>query len=569
MYILGINCFGHDASAALIHDGRIIAAAEEERFSRKKHDGWLPALAIQYCLQEGGVDAADISQIAYYWNPWIEPQQIIRHVLRYFPKSLQLFRGASLHYPFLKRYPCMVRLRHLLRKVFPFRSNVSVVYVDHHHAHAASFFLSPFAAANVLVVDGIGEWSTSSFYVGQGNRLTLLRNIQFPHSLGFLYSAITHHLGFQPNSDEWKVMALASYGDPQVLREAFADLVHLETDGTFQLNLHYFDYHLRGAQRWVSDRFVRCFGAARVRDTSLTPHHMNIAAALQSRFEEAMSHMVQALCVESGLPDLVLTGGCALNCVANAKLQVRGGVGQTYVPFSPADSGTSIGAALYLYHHLLDRVRVPATASPYLGPAYSDAAIEQAVALAGLSWERIDDIYAETARRLEEGQIGGWFQGRMEFGPRALGNRSIIADPRVAQMRDIINAKVKFRESFRPLAPSVTVEAQTQFFAGDMQSPYMSFAPLSTVIGRQRIPATIHVDHTARLQSVSQSMNERWWRLLKAFESRTGIPVILNTSFNVQGEPIVCSPTDALRCFHHASLDFLVLGDYLIARGAN
>jgi carbamoyltransferase len=564
MYILGINCYGHDSSAALVKDGSLVCAGEEERFNRQKHYSWFPEKSVQFCLEHEKIKFSDISKVAYYWQPWQEPGNIIKHVLRYLPHSLKLFSGASLGIDFKKRFPLMLRLKSEIKARYGV--DVDVEYVPHHACHAASaFYPSGFDESAILCLDGIGEWSTAWFGQASGTRVSKIKSIEFPHSLGFLYSAITKYVGFEPNDGEWKVMGLAPYGKPTFYSK-FCDILTLEPEGGFKLDLQYFDYHLSGAKRWVSPKFLNEFGPQRSDDSDeIGQHYIDIAASMQKRVEDAMVHCASYLQKLTKSTNLCLAGGVALNCVANGIIAERAGFTRVFVPPSPGDSGTSIGAALNVfYRENPTSQNVSKLHHAYLGPSFTNDEIKVLLDSTSASYEYFEDIEIRTAKLIAAGKIIGWFNGRMEFGPRALGARSIIANPAISSMKDEINARVKFREGFRPFAPSVLEEHQKDFFENDLPSRFMSFIFKIRRERHEEIPAVTHIDGTGRLQTVSKELSPSYWRMINEFYKITGIPLILNTSFNVKGEPIVCSPMDALNCFRKANLDYLVLNNFLV-----
>ncbi len=560
MNILGFNST-HDASAALVRDGRIVCAVEEERFSRRKHHYGFPARAIRACLEAGGVAFADLDHVAFYWNPRKGLLPFALHVLRHLPRSLAYFD----HQPGIwKRF---VSLRRRLRREYGYRGPLH--FLDHHGNHIASaFWPSPFREAAALTVDGTGEWETTVLaHVGEDGRPAVLHSIPYPHSVGKLWETLTQYLGFRPNSGEGKVMGLAPYGRPALL-DRFRDLVRLEPGGRFRLNLDYFDFHL-GRERKFSDRFVRVFGPPRKPEGPLEPRHEDLAYALQAVTEEILLALARVLHERTGSPRLVLAGGVALNSVANGRIQRETPFEEIFVQPSAGDAGAALGAALRVWHEVLDRGSAGRhrMEHAYLGPEFPPERMRAALLGKGLSPRTSEDVSREAAERLARGEILGWYQGRMEYGPRALGNRSILADPRRVEMKDILNARVKHREGFRPFAPLVTAEAAPDFFeTGGREAPFMLRVFRVRPEKRELIPAVVHVDGTARVQTLRRSQNPRAYDLVARFGRLTGVPVVLNTSFNVRGEPIVCTPEDAVACYLGTGLDTLVLGDLVVSK---
>jgi len=538
--------------------------AEEERFSREKHTMAFPTAAIRYCLSEAGITIHDVDHIAYYWDSSLHVADQIWHIIRYFPRSLALVR-SRLKQNFLP----MMRLEQTLRQELGLNalSRAQKIHqVEHHAGHAAStFLLSPFEDAAILSVDAVGEWASTWFGVGEGNTFRKLDEIMFPHSLGMLYGSVTEYLGFRFASGEGKVMGLASYGDPDVFAPKFREIVHLESQGRFSLDLSYFDYHIYGRGHWVSDKFEQTFGTARRKGDPIEKHHEDIAAALQQVTEEVGLHMVEHLHATTGKQNLCIAGGVGLNSVMNGKIVQQGPFSQVFIQPAASDSGTAIGAALWVHSCMLKLPRPSAMEHAYWGPGFTDEEISETLASydGRLTWRRLDDPERVAAEIIAQGEILGWFQGRMEFGPRALGNRSILADPRRPDMKDILNARVKHRESFRPFAPSVLEECSNEFFVADCSSPYMIVVFDVRPEKRAVVPAITHVDGTGRVQTISRRANSRYWNLIKEFENITGVGMVLNTSFNVMGEPIVCQPSEAIECFLNTGIDRLIIGDYL------
>lgn len=569
MLILGINCYGHDSSAAIILDGELIAAAEEERFNRIKQYGGVPLSAIRYCLETVGCRYEDLDHVGYYWRPLREAGHLAMHFVRHFPGSLGLLGGGSaLNMSYRRRLPAMLALPSFLKKTFNAKGGgPRFHYLEHHLAHAAStFFVSPFEEAAILTMDGYGEWPTALLAVGRGSRIEKIEQVLFPHSLGFLYSAITHHLGFKPSSEEWIVMGLAPYGEPRY-QSIFKKVLRLKDNGTFQLDLKYFGFHTHGAARWLSPQLTKELGPPRLASEPIEQRHKDIARSLQLCLEDAVLHITRVLQRRTKQQNLCLAGGVALNSVANGRVLLEGPFKSVYVTPAAADDGTAVGSAFFLLHQLLGRKRSWQMEHAYFGPSFDEAAIDAAIREAGEQAEIVDDPAGHAADLLAAGWIIGWFQGRMEFGARALGNRSILADPRRAEVKDEINAKVKYRESFRPFAPAVLEERTGDYFASLHPAPFMTLVYPVLPEKRAIIPAVTHVDGTARPQTVSRRTNPLFWDLIRKFEEKTGVPVVLNTSFNVKGEPIVCSPSDAMRTFHQSRLDAVIIGNRLVKRG--
>ena len=562
VYLLGISCNIHESSAALVKDGVLIAAAEEERFTRRKQESRFPGHAIAYCLREAGIDMRDVSYAGFYWQPWKGLVKRLQWVIRYFPESLQTFqRGRAW------RGSVGTLLRHI---AVPFRLRRMgfrgrFYFVDHHLAHAASaFFVSPYESAAVLTVDLCGESCTTLLGRARGREITPIKRFYLPHSLGIFYAGLTHFLGYQVNGDEYKVMGLAPYGRPR-FADTFARMVRFE-NGELVNDSSWFTFHT-GSAICYSPRFVAAFGApcADERQVALPPYP-DVAASGQQVLEDRMIDLATACQTHTGEKTLCMAGGVALNCAANGRLRDRGIFTDIWVQPAAGDAGCSLGIPFYIWHQRLGQPRRFVMEHAYWGPEYSADEIEEALGSAGLAVRRVDDVEQETAKLLADGCVIGWYQGRMEWGPRALGNRSILADPRRAEMKDVINRKVKFREPYRPFAPSVLEEDVQDYFHFRGTSPFMSFVCRVRDDKKDVIPAVTHVDGTARIQTVSRTHNPRYWTLIDAFKSQTGVPVVLNTSFNVKGEPIVCTPEDAVGCFLSTDLDFLVMGNTICHR---
>ncbi|HEX3395880.1 MAG TPA: carbamoyltransferase [Steroidobacteraceae bacterium] len=586
MRVLGISAFYHDSAAALIEDGRIVAAAQEERFSRKKHDPDFPARAIEYCLAEARIALGDVQRVVFYEKPFLKFERLLETYTTLAPRG---FKSFSMAMPLWLREKLF--LKSLLHKRLtqfdtPGTWNRELLFSEHHLSHAASaFFPSPFKEAVVLTMDGVGEWATSSAAIGNENRLQVHKEIHFPHSLGFLYSAFTYYTGFKVNSGEYKLMGLAPYGKPKYAQKILEHLVDVKADGSFRLDQAYFNYCT--GLTMTNDRFDDLFGSRRRKpEEPLMQRHMDLAASIQAVTEQIMLRLTRSLRIETGIGNLCLAGGVALNCVANGELLRDGRFEHIYIQPAAGDAGGALGAALVGYHLQFDRPREvngDAMQGAYLGPGFSQEDIEARLTACGAHFERMDEssLTRSCARDLAEGEALGWFQGRMEFGPRALGNRSILGDPRSPSMQKTLNLKIKYRESFRPFAPSVLRERVSDWFELDGDSPYMLLVAdvakhrrreitaaernLSGIdllnVPRSDVPAVTHVDYSARIHTVRADINPRYHALLSAFENETGCPVLVNTSFNVRGEPIVCNPEDAFRCFMGSDLDALAVGN--------
>jgi len=584
--ILGISAFYHDSAAALIEDGCIVAAAQEERFSRKKHDARFPANAIRYCLTERATSLGGIDHVVFYDKPFLKFERLVETYMTFAPRGFKSFRMAI---PLWLREKLFLKdlLKNELGKLDGHNGwNGRLLFSEHHLSHAASaFFPSPFEEAVVLTMDGVGEWATTSAAIGRGKNVEVHKEIHFPHSLGFLYSAFTYFTGFKVNSGEYKVMGLAPYGVPRYKDRILKHLIDVKADGSFRLDLSYFNYC--AGLTMTSERFHKLFeGHPRRQDELLTDYHMDLAASVQAVTDEIVLRLTRSLRKETGIRNLCLAGGVALNCVANGKVLRDGGFDQIYIQPAAGDAGGALGAALVGYHMQLGQQRTvngDAMQGSYLGPAYSQSEIEERLTKCGARFELLEDsaLIATSAEDLAQGKALAWFQGRMEFGPRALGNRSILGDPRSPTMQKTLNLKVKYRESFRPFAPSVLRERVSDWFEMDSDSPYMLlvadvvksrrremtadekqlFGIDKLNVPRSEIPAVTHVDYSARIQTVHEETNPRYYALISAFERKTGCPVIVNTSFNVRGEPIVCTPEDAFRCFMGNELDVLAVGN--------
>jgi len=585
--ILGVSALYHDSAAALLCDGEIVAAAQEERFSRKKHDARFPENAIRYVINEANLTLGEVDYVVFYEKPFLKFERLLETYLANAPKGFSSFRLAMPVWLREKLFQKRLLVK-ALREIDPsFRGPATLLFAEHHYSHAASaFFPSPFDEAVVLTLDGVGEWATTTVAIGRGNKCEIHKEIHFPHSLGLLYSAFTYYLGFKVNSGEYKVMGLAPYGEPIYKDQILTELVDLRPDGSFRLNQRYFSYAT--GLRMTNSRFADLFGRPPREPESevLEQFHMDLAASLQAVTEEVVLTITRSLAKEHGIDNLCLAGGVALNCVANGKILRDGAFSGLWIQPAAGDAGGAIGAALAAYHRELGEPRMieptDSMNGAYLGPAYDDDQVCEELQACGAVFETLneDEMISMTATALDNQQAVGWFQGRMEFGPRALGNRSILADPRSESMQRTLNLKVKYRESFRPFAPSVLAEDVEKYFELNSDSPYMLLvaavsedlrrpvAPSDTQlfginrlnVARSSIPAVTHVDYSARIQTVHKSTNPRFHALLTAFRDRTGCSVLVNTSFNVRGEPIVCTPTDAFQCFMGTNLEFLAIG---------
>jgi carbamoyltransferase len=590
--ILGISAFYHDSAAALIVDGEIVAAAQEERFTRKKHDSSYPKNAIHYVLSEANLSLGQVNFIAFYDKPFLKFERLLETYVAFAPKGFQSFRMAM---PVWLREKLFLKdmLIKEIRKVDKNFDTDKLMFGEHHFSHAASaFYASPFEEAVVLTLDGVGEWATTTVAIGKGNELNIVKEIHFPHSLGLLYSAFTYYIGFRVNSGEYKVMGLAPYGEPKYKDLILDKLMDLKEDGSFRLDQSYFNYAT--GLTMVNQKFSDLFGEpVRQPDTDkLTQFHMDIAASVQAVTERIVLTITRSLAKEYNIPNLCMAGGVALNCVANGKILRDKAFKDIWVQPASGDAGGALGGALAVWHKELNEPRIfnpkDSMKGSYLGPLYEQTAIEKELSNCGAKFDSVSEkeMIEQTAQALADGKAVGWFQGRMEFGPRSLGNRSILGDPRSEQMQKTLNLKVKYRESFRPFAPSVLRENLTDWFELDYDSPYMLLVDdvkkdkriqMTTVeeslfgieklnIKRSDIPAVTHVDYSARIQTVHQETNPEYHSLLTKFKEKTRCPVLVNTSFNVRGEPIVCSPEDAFKCFMGNELDLLVVGKCILKK---
>ena len=594
-YILGVSAFYHDSAACLIRDGHIVAAAQEERFTRKKFDAGFPRRAILYCLEEGRISLSDLKYVAFYDKPLIKFERLLETYVAFSPKGIKSFLAAM---------PVWLKEKILMKSVLQDelisldgvkqKSGLPpVLFGEHHESHAASaFYPSPFKNAAILCMDGVGEWATTSAWRGEGNTLTPLWELHFPHSLGLLYSAFTYYTGFRVNSGEYKVMGLAPYGKPKYVEAIYDHLIDLKEDGTFRLKMDYFNYCT--GLTMTNGKFDELFGGpARKPESKLTQRDMDLARSIQEVTEEVVLRLIRTLHGETGAENLCLAGGVALNCVANGRILREGPFKGLWIQPSAGDAGGAVGVALTAWHKLEGNPRsapgtIDAMHGSFLGPSYTNRQIKQFLQAKDVPYEQLsdDDLFDRVAEDLANGKVVGWFQGRMEFGPRALGGRSILGDARDPKMQSVMNLKIKFRESFRPFAPSVLRERVFDYFSLDTDSPYMLL--VAPVVEHRRItpreeeqllwgidllnvpksdiPAATHVDYSARIQTVHEETNPRYYRLIKAFEAKTGCGLLVNTSFNIRSEPIVCSPEDAYRCFMRTAIDVLVLENCVLQK---
>ncbi|HEY7531936.1 MAG TPA: carbamoyltransferase [Nitrospiraceae bacterium] len=595
MHILGISAFYHDSAACLVQDGEIIAAAQEERFTRKKHDPGFPHRAVEYCLSEGGIGIKDLKYIVFYDKPLIKFERLLETYVGFAPRGIQSFLAAM---PVWLKEKLL--LRNLLRKEIlacapglDKKELPQFLFGEHHESHAASaFFPSPYQKAAVLCMDGVGEWATTSAWLGEGNSLTPLWEIPFPHSIGLLYSAFTYYTGFKVNSGEYKVMGLAPYGQPKYVKGIYEHLLDLKPDGTFRMNMDFFNYCT--GLTMTSSKFDDLFGGPpRKPESKLGQREMDLARSIQEVTEEVMLRLSRTMHRETGAEYLCLAGGVALNCVGNGRILREGPFKDIWIQPAAGDAGGAIGGALNAWYQYENQPRTADNVhdrmkGSYLGPRHSNDDVESRLQKLGAVYHRLDDdtLIESTAQYLADGKVIGWLQGRMEFGPRSLGGRSILGDARNTKMQSVMNLKIKYRESFRPFAPSVLREKVSEYFHMNCNSPYMLL--VAPVIEKRRlpfdpkhenlwgidllnvprsdVPAITHIDYSARVQTVHQDTNPRYHQLLSAFEKKTGCAVLVNTSFNVRGEPIVCTPEDAYRCFMRTEMDVLVLENFVLLK---
>jgi carbamoyltransferase len=585
IYILGISAFYHDSAACLMADGEVVAAAQEERFTRKKHDPGFPKKAVEYCLLEAGIEISDIDYVAFYDKPFIKFERLLKTYLTYAPKGLRSFIIGIPEWMGNKLW-----IKETIENDLGYDGEV--LFLEHHESHAASaYFPSPFDESAIITVDGVGEWTTTSFGVGKMNNIELLNEIRFPHSLGLLYSAFTYFTGFRVNSGEYKLMGLAPYGEPKYVEKIKDELISIKEDGSFRLNLKYFNYMV--GLTMTNHKFANLFGGPpRKPETDITQREMDLARSVQVVTEEIMLKMARHVQKETGMKKLCMAGGVALNCVSNGKILREGPYEDIWIQPAAGDAGGALGAAQYVWYQYLKNERKTSEtgrdrqSATYLGPKFSDDEIKSFLDENRIPYilHKIEDIPSKTAQIIADEKVVGWFQGKMEFGPRALGARSIIGDARSPDMQTVMNLKIKYRESFRPFAPTVLAERASKYFDIDAESPFMLMTAQvkdehltepeeveSAVTGldklkvrRSTVPAITHVDCSARLQSVNAADNKLYHDMIEEFEKLTGCPVIINTSFNVRGEPIVCTPENAYRCFMRTHMDYLVMGPFIL-----
>lgn len=586
MKILGISAFYHDSAACLVVDGKIMAAAQEERFTRKKHDFSFPKNAINFCLEYGGLKIGDLDYIAFYDKPFLKFERILETYLTYAPFGIRSF---------IKAMPLWIKQKLFMKEYIKKELNYKgkIIFTEHHESHAASaFFPSPFQEAAFLTLDGVGEWATASYGIGKDNKIKILAEIHFPHSLGLLYSAFTYYTGFKVNSGEYKVMGLAPYGEPKYKDIILSELMDLKEDGSFKLNMKYFDFC--AGLRMINKRFEKLFGGPpRKPESLLTQRDMDLARSVQEVTEEVMLRMARHIYQKTGAKNLCLAGGVALNCVGNGRILRESPFQDIWIQPAAGDAGGALGAALFVWYQYLENSRITEgrkdfQQGSYLGPIFKNDYILNFLKRNNIPFTELSDeeIPEKVADLIANEKVVGWFQGRMEFGPRALGARSILGDARSPRMQEVMNLKIKFRESFRPFAPSVIRERVSDFFELDHESPYMLLvAPVKKELCRKlseseeklfgldklhvvrsSIPAVTHIDYSARIQTVDEDDNPLFYKLLKKFGEKYGCPVIINTSFNVRGEPIVCTPEDAYLCFMRTNIDYLIMGNYLLEK---
>lgn len=585
-YILGISAFYHDSAACLLRDGKVVAAVQEERFTRKRHDASFPSNSIQYCLRAAGIKPEDVDLVAFYEKPFLKFERLLKSYMAFAPEGIKSF---------LRSMPMWIKEKLWMKDFIAEELNFTkdIVFTSHHESHAASaFFASPFKEAAVLTIDGVGEWTSASFGVGKGNHLEMISEIRYPDSLGLLYSAFTYYLGFRVNSGEYKVMGLAPYGKPVYRDVILQKLIELKEDGSFRMDESYFDYCVGLVM--IKKKFEDLFGRpARKPESALEQFHMDMAASIQSVTEEVMVRMARHVKTVTGQRNLCLAGGVALNCVGNGRIYQEKIFNQIWVQPAAGDAGGALGAALFAWYQYLGEPRIAdgkndAMEGALLGPSYSDQEIEVFLASQSIPYQRLENtsLAGRIADLIHAQNVIGWFQGRLEFGPRALGSRSILGDPRSPKMQSIINQKIKLREGFRPFAPSIAKEQVSEYFQINTDSPYMlivvpvadavrkpltddqknvtGFEQLRTL--RSSIPAVTHVDYSARVQTVDKKTNGLYHDLLSAFAKKHGCPLVINTSFNVRGEPLVCTPEEAYNCFMRTDMDYLVIGNFLLSK---
>jgi len=564
MIILGLSCYYHDSGAALIRDGKLVAAGEEERFNRKKHFSGFPEQAVAYCLREAGITIDEVDHVVFYEKPFVKFNRILETILACWPMTYRAWLTAM---------PLWLtqRLRMGNEIQTKLGTDRDMLYGQHHLSHAASAFLvSPYGEAAIITADGVGEWATTAWGVGRGHEIDIRKELRYPHSVGLLFSAITAYLGFRVNDAEWKVMGLAPYGKPTYV-DQFREVVDIKEDGSIRLNLRYFA-HSYSTTRTFNRRWEALFGEPqRPRETELTDFHRDIAHSGQKIVEEIMVKMAAHVHGETGMDNLCLAGGVALNCVANWRIFKETGFKNMFIQPAAGDSGGALGAAFYVHNTVLKNPRTFVMEHAFWGPSFTNEQIKDALDAADAYYVSIDDeqeLLERAARMIADGKVVAWFQGRLEFGPRALGARSLLADPRSNKMKDVINAKVKFREAFRPFAPAILKEHAHEYFdmPAGMDAPYMLLVPNVRPEKRSIIPAVTHEDGTGRVQTVTEAQHGRYYRLIREFSKLTGVPVVINTSFNVRGEPIVCTPHDAYTTFVNTGIDALVIGDFVVTQ---
>lgn len=584
VYVMGISAFYHDSAACLVKDGEILYAAQEERFTRKKHDYAFPKNAVDFCLQKAGITVDELDFVGFYDKPFLKFERLLETYLAYAPKGLKSF---------IKAMPLWLKQKLWMKEVIKDEMGYEgkILFPEHHHSHAASaFFPSPYPEAAVLTLDGVGEWATASYGVGRDNKVELWAELHFPHSLGLLYSAFTYYCGFKVNSGEYKLMGLAPYGEPKYVDEIMNYLLDVKEDGSFKMDMSYFNYC--AGLTMTNEKFHKLFGLPpRQSESKLTQKYMDVARSVQYVTEEIVLKMTRHVHKTTGMKHLCLAGGVALNCVANGRILREGPFDDIWIQPAAGDAGGALGTALAIWHEYLEKPRTvdgknDLQSASYLGPDFDNDTVEKYLTENNIPYQKVSDadLISTVVDLMINEKVIGWFQGRMEFGPRALGNRSIIGDARSPKMQSVMNLKIKFRESFRPFAPSVMEEQVSNYFAIDRKSPYMLLvAPVHERIRkksddennglfgieklkvlRSEIPAITHVDYSARVQTVNERDNPRYHALIRTFYEKTGCPVIINTSFNVRGEPIVCKPEEAYKCFMRTNMDYLVMGNFLL-----
>lgn len=569
MYILGLSSYAHESSCSLIKDGEIKSIIEEERLNREKHTWKLPILSIKKCLEMEKISINDIDHFTFFWQPKKEISGNLNHFIRYFPSTLNTLIASSGggEMNSIERINAMKKIGNALQEEFNLSNRPQIEFTEHHLAHvASSFFVSEFEKSAILILDGRGESISTSMYSGEKNKITKISETKVPHSLGHFYAAITDYLGFKPFFDEWKVMGMSAYGKDDYV-EKFSNLIELSPNGQFRLNLKYFNFHTHGSSKWVSDYFIKEFGEKRSPDSEYDQRHFDIAFGLQRIIEKIGVHLANFLYDQTKTPNLCLAGGVALNVLMNREIILQTPFTNLFIQPIAHDAGTSFGSALYFYHHKLKKDRNFQFKHTYWGPEYSNVQIEKVLLDSNLTYHKSNNIAQETAQQIANEKIIGWFQGRMEAGPRALGNRSITVSPLKAEMKDRLNERVKRREYFRPFAPSILEERVSDFFEmpKNTNSPYMILSGKVKEEKRKIIPAVTHADNTARVHTVNSNDNLKYWNLINEFGKITGVPVLLNTSFN-ENEPIVCTPTEAVECFLRTDFDILSIGDFLVKK---